>query len=609
MAENYVQIRIKASDTAKPELDSLRADLDELGSKVDTARVDVDDEDAKRKLLEINAELAALNKRVANPKIDTAGAARAESRIEKLKGDVNDLVDKTDQQSSRGGLLNRLLFGAGGGGGGGGAAAGEAGEGSAGIAGAIPDFVAVLAAVVPAAEAAIAEVAGLVSGFAAAGAGAGAFALLAAPAVKKVETALTNTTAAQQAYQKAQLAEKQDPTTAHAKAAATALRNLHNVLRGLSPDERSAVREIQQIEHTLGRMSRAFEPTAFKVFNDGLKIAKELLPDVTPFAKTFGDTLDGLLKQVGKFAGSKGFHDWLNQFHKLEGPSIHAIGEGIGKVGTAIGKLLSTMSAKDVVHTINIAFDVLAGTIRALAWAVRGAMRSWDQLSSAFRRTRHDIASAAHDIAHVFDVMRHDIAAAMDWVVHRIEQNTDHVRTDLVHWAQDVGQATGRVVSFFRSLPGRVMSALASLPGRLFSFGAHIIEMLASGIRSAIGDVTGAIGSVAGEVLAHIPMSPAKKGPLSGRGDPRLGGMRIGQMLAQGLGESAGAVDAAANRLVGGARFGGHGGGAGGGELRVALEVHGSGAGLDAVFMTWLKNAVRKSGGDPRMFERKVAFR
>ena len=34
---------MKAQDGAKPDMDALKAGLDELGSKVETARVDVDD--------------------------------------------------------------------------------------------------------------------------------------------------------------------------------------------------------------------------------------------------------------------------------------------------------------------------------------------------------------------------------------------------------------------------------------------------------------------------------------------------------------------------------------------------------------------------------------
>ena len=154
------------------------------------------------------------------------------------------------------------------------------------------------------------------------------------------------------------------------------------------------------------------------------------------------------------------------------------------------------------------------------------------------------------------------------------------------------------------------MSALASLPGRLFSFGAHIIEMLADGIRSAIGDVTGAIGSIASEITSHLPFSPAKKGPLSGSGDPEKRGRKIAELLARGISDGSGAVDAAADRLTGGARFGAGGRGANPGGL--VVEIHapsGAAAMLPPQFWTQLANGIRVRGGDPAMLQRKVAFR
>ena len=85
VASNYVTIRIKADDTAKPDLTELKASLDELGHKVDTAKVDVDDEDASVKLLRMNARLAELNRKVANPRIRVDGAARAEAEIARAR--------------------------------------------------------------------------------------------------------------------------------------------------------------------------------------------------------------------------------------------------------------------------------------------------------------------------------------------------------------------------------------------------------------------------------------------------------------------------------------------------------------------------------------------
>ena len=408
MADNYVQIRIKATDTAKPDLDSLRADLDELGSKVDTAKVEVDDDDAKAKLLAINAELAALNKRVANPKIDTASAARAEARIEKLKSDLDDLIDKSNN-SPRGGYLGKLLFGALGHLPGGGAGEGEEGGSALGMLGQLSGLAAAGGAIAVGLGAVLVEVDGLVSGFAAAGAGVGAFALLAMPAFDKVKAALKDT---------------------------------HAQLMKLTPDERGAVEGIKHLEASFSKMSKAFEPDAFKVFNTGLQLANKLLPLAKPFADTFANSLDGLLKQASKFASSKGFQDWVKQFHSLEGPAIKAIGHDLGHLAISAGKLLTVMSKKDVVHAINIAFKILSGTLDALAFIIRRIMLRWDQWQKAFRQSRHEIATAGHDIAQVFDTMRHDIAAAVDAVVQRVSQDIDHMRTDLVHWAQDVGHAT-----------------------------------------------------------------------------------------------------------------------------------------------------------------------
>jgi hypothetical protein len=48
--------------------------------------------------------------------------------------------------------------------------------------------------------------------------------------------------------------------------------------------------------------------------------------------------------------------------------------------------------------------------------------------------------------------------------------------------------------------------------------------------------------------------------------------------------------------------------GAAGGGGQFVLQVQGSGSGLDALFMAWLRNQVRNAGGDPGMFQRKVAF-
>lgn len=409
-----------------------------------------------------------------------SSARKAELGLTGIKGGLEDLLREADKVESAGGgsggggLLQKILFGASG------------GVESAGAA--LPDILPVIAVILPAVGALLAEATALAGGFAAAGAGAGAFALLAVPAFDKVKGALKDT---------------------------------HAQLAKLDPDERGAVLGIRHLEDAVKSMSKAFEPEAFKVFNAGLKLANELLPLAKPFADTFANSLDGLLKQADKFASSKGFQDWVAQFHKLEGPSIHAIGEGVGHVASAIGKLLTTMSKKDVVNAINIAFSILSGTISLITFVVRRLMHGWDELSSgfhhsrvdaenwqhdvlkAFDRVRHDVADFAHNVSAHFGEVRHDVAdlahnisAHFDEIrhdvanlAHNIASYFDEARANIHRWAADVGSDATRVVGYFRALPARILAALASLPGRMMALGRAIIDGLLSGIKAAAGGV------------------------------------------------------------------------------------------------------------------------
>lgn len=436
-----------------------------------------------------------------------------------------DKVESAGGGSGRGGLLGKLLFGAFGG-------AGGSGSSFLGISGGGGGMLAGIAAAVPAVEALLVEAAGLASGFAAAGAGAAAFAILARPAFESVSAAYTKIKTDQLAYNNA--------LTASAKS--TALKKLKQDYASLDPAERGALRGIQHLMDAYHKMAKAFEPEAFKVFNDGLKIANKLLPDVTPFAKTFANALDGLLKKADKFAGSKGFKDWLKDFHKLEGPSVTAIGNGIGHVATAIGKLLTTMSKKDVVNAINIAFSILSGTVSFVAYSIRGLMRSWDQLSSAFRRTRHDVASAGHDIAHVFDDIRHaaadlahNVAAHFDEIrhdvanlAHNIASYFDEARANIHRWESDVANDISRVVAYFRALPGRVLAELKRLVSDLFNLGKNIINGLLNGIKAAVGGLLGEVGKIAGDISGAFSK-------VLGILSPSRVFHQHGQMIIQGL--------------------------------------------------------------------------
>jgi TP901 family phage tail tape measure protein len=246
-----------------------------------------------------------------------------------------------------------------------------------------------------------------------------------------------------------------------------------------------------------------------------------------------------------------------------------------------------------IVLTLKVAWDIIVGIFDiALALVTGHWSKAWDDMKTMLTQ----IWSA---IKQYLGSVWGDIEDLVRQVLSNIEgffsSAWNAVKSGVVSAFSDI-------LGLFGGLPGRILSAMASLPSMLFSFGAHIISMLASGIMSAAGDVIHAISSIGGDILDHIPHSPAKKGPLSGSGSPDIAGRKIAQMLGQGMLSGLPEIGAAASKMAGAAGIGPGGvrgyGTAGGGAL--TLEVVGGSGGLDELFVTWLKEKTRiKGGGGP----------
>jgi ABC-type transporter Mla subunit MlaD len=453
---------------------------------------------------------------------------------------------------------------------------GESEEGEASLSaltGSLGAFGAGALVIAPAIIGLVTWVGALATGFLAAGAGIGAFALLAKPAFEKVTKALGDN---------------------------------RKELAKLDPAERGAVLGIRHLKDAYEAMSKAFEPDAFKVLNDGLKIANELLPQIKPFADTAATALDKVLKQLDKFfaprpkapdlpqgilKGNKieappltGWQEFAKFLHTLEGPSIQAIARGIGRVAGAVAQLMESFSKKDVIHAINILFDILAGVINRTAYAIRNVMNMWDDLSAAFKNTKQwisdalawikklgseskqQIEQAAHSIEHQWDnlwsftvkewrLIGEAIEAAWRFISTVANAGMNHVGAIMISFGHRVeaiwDAAWNAVVRVARSVPGRIVAALAALPGMLFGAGARAIESLARGMLSAIGSVISAASGIASKIAGFFGLSPAKWGELSGSGAPEVRGRHFAQDMARGILQGAPQVHAAVNSLAG----------------------------------------------------------
>ncbi len=418
---NVVEILIKARDQAKPDLVALQARLDALAHEVATARAEVNDAGAAAKLDALDAKLLALSKRVANPKIDMAGAVRAEAQIHAVEKALSDLNGKTAdaevKTSGLAGMLMRLGGAAGG-------AAGVLGGGSGGLSGVLGG-ISPLAAGAAAAVAALATgFGGILSGAVAASMGLASFGALAIPTLQKLmtnfsalqgaiinygdasanlDTAIHRSAANWTAYQatihgiepdfrsaaglltnqnvlwqnlapamQANVIALSNNKTAmrlllpDQKAALTALLAQADAWGNLTPAQQTGARSLQSLQGEFHKLVAAMAPLTFKVLNDGLKIANTLLPQLLPFAQAAGTAIDGLLKQFEKFAQSPGFQQWKDQMLKLSGPWITAIGDGIGKIAIAVGKFLIAVSNPQAIHEFTGLINTLAAALIGL---------------------------------------------------------------------------------------------------------------------------------------------------------------------------------------------------------------------------------------------------
>lgn len=273
-------------------------------------------------------------------------------------------------------------------------------------------------------------------------------------------------------------------------------------------------------------------------------------------------------------------HAFDNFMHAMDNVG-HAIGNflhAMGNVGHAVGNVIHAFdnvehAISNVINWIKGHWWILAAILLGpIAGAVAFIITHWSMLVSATKAAWNAIKAAAVAAWHFIDGnVFQPIGNAAVAVAHffaRMAADIGHAWANVKQWAADAWQFLSnifsqivnaavnlgsRIIATFErwvsavrgkldearsavsNFGSEIVSMIEGLGGRLFSAGEHIIEMLAQGIRAAIGAVTSAIGSVMSAVSNFIPLSPAKKGPLSGAGDPIRGGREIMNRLATGI--------------------------------------------------------------------------
>jgi hypothetical protein len=120
-------------------------------------------------------------------------------------------------------------------------------------------------------------------------------------------------------------------------------------------------------------------------------------------------------------------------------------------------------------------------------------------------------------------------------VIRTVQQVVGVIRNAFNSAKNAATTALNSLVSTVRGIPGRVVGALGGLGGLLYNKGRDIVRGFINGIKSMLGAVKDAARSVVNAVTGFLPGSPAKEGPLSGRGYVYLRAQRFMADWARGV--------------------------------------------------------------------------
>lgn len=240
---------------------------------------------------------------------------------------------------------------------------------------------------------------------AATGIGFGSWAALAAPALKQVETGLTNVTAARQSYQKASALEQVDPTAAHAKSEQAALQSLNAAYAQMPANVRPGVKAIESLGHAWSEAGKksGIQAAALKDIPKAAKDIKGLIPTVESLAKTTNPLVGGMLGDIGKFEKSAGFKGFVNNI-KSEIPG--AVGP-LKQLGGALGSVATALFSKSNVKTGDQFISSIAGLTKEFG---PGAVKSLGAVAKNISTISSDMTAlgksqGGHDIGKAFSFL------------------------------------------------------------------------------------------------------------------------------------------------------------------------------------------------------------
>lgn len=250
---------------------------------------------------------------------------------------------------------------------------------------------------------------------------------------------------------------------------------------------------------------------------------------------------------------------------------VGPIAAAIGWVAKFLQKLLTSRGVGSVVigvwNAIKSATSAVFGFIKAYITGVWSIIRSvtltvWNFIKSAItsrintiKAVMRTIGAAVSAVVGFFGRMRSGAASALSSMRAAVSSAVSAVVGFFGRLVSGAASRISSLISTVRGIGGRIRSAVGNLASLLVGAGRAVIQGLINGISNKLGSLRNMASKAAGVVRKLFPFSPAKEGPLSGRGSPDIAGAKIATMVAEGLNKRIPAIRAAAMRAADTARL------------------------------------------------------
>lgn len=279
-------------------------------------------------------------------------------------------------------------------------------------------------------------------------------------------------------------------------------------------------------------------------FLEAIGILGKSFKDATPGIKDFFKELakSGAIQELARGLGGalKQLSDTgaLKKLGEAVGPILKQLGMALPDIGNAISQLLISLSnaAPQAADFFGKLLRFAADVIRIVGGVIGWLAKRWDTLKSVVRT----VFTVISDIWSGLKILGNAVVGA-------ITANMDKVKPLADLLKRIFGDLTGKITD----IPKKITAALSGAKTLLLDSGKAVVQGLIDGIKAKLGPLGNVMSAVAGLIYNYLQHSPAKYGPLSGRGNTYYSGQEIATALAAGVDSKLPTVATAAGQLAG----------------------------------------------------------